>query len=149
MRCVRGLSLTLLILAPVAGRSSDFTDDALQTLLRQGGTGVIYAASEHMPLSIRGLKDIEAAVRALKLDLQVVIDPDSDFDHITREAAAAGIDASHCGRLASRELMRRNLTIHYPSILIYRRGAIVGQLLPGYLSTADYEKYIQQVLAIQ
>ena len=116
-----------------------FTDADLSTLLRRGGKGVIYAVSEHMPLSVRGLNDIKCAAEALGLELVVVVDPDSDPLVIGYMASRLGFRPQRLRRLASAELMRRNLTIHYPSIQAYANGRFVGVILPGYLSTEAYE----------
>jgi|SRR5229473_1894543 len=126
---------------------TNFTDKDLDALFSRGGKGVIYAVSEHMPLSVRGLREINLACAHLELELVIVVDPDSNPAEITYMAKRFGFLPRELLRLASPKLMRRNLTIHYPAIQPYDNGRFVGVVLPGYMSAEAYKAYLTGVFS--
>jgi len=76
-----------------------------------------------MPLSAQGLPEIRKACHALGVPLTI-------------------LNLTH---LDSLELLYRGVANHYPSILVYRKRTL-SRVLPGYLTSAGYQKQIREAL---
>jgi hypothetical protein len=108
-----------------------FTDQMLETEIKNNKAGIIYGWSPMMPLSIIGYNEAKSVAKKMKLDFIPVLDPMVDL-----EAAKTAINdykiKEGIRKVGSVELLERGLNLHYPSILFFSQGKMVGSLLPGY-----------------
>lgn len=126
-----------------------------------GCTGVIYAWSTLMPLSERGIAEIKKAARDLGLSLHV-LDASELYTITDSEPAGSGFDDSSTRGSAPRnrgdpvferalaaELIAGGVTVHYPAIIVYREGKLLGGAIVGYKTAAAYEAMITKRLALR
>ncbi|MEP6780919.1 MAG: hypothetical protein ABJC26_13575 [Gemmatimonadaceae bacterium] len=115
-----------------------FTDAALDSLIHRNDRGMVYVWSPGMPLSVKGLT--EAKATAAKLGIA--------FTAIVAEAAANDIAATiakvDTRDMQSLELVYRNATIHYPSVLFYANHKIVDGVIPGYRNRDTYTTFAKE-----
>jgi hypothetical protein len=133
------------ILAPPSPGA--FDDEALVELMQRTRSGVIYAWSPHMPLSVDAFEHAAAAARDLGVVITAFLDPNADPAYARETASAAGWPADSLRQFRSVELTFRNTTLHAPSILIYAGGRIQGLAVPGYRDRAGYKGVIRSRLA--
>jgi hypothetical protein len=107
---------------------------------------VVYAWSPHMPLSVEGFRAIEAAASELGLRVVPVLFAGSDPEFARREAARVGMPPAALREVQSVELTMRDMQVHAPSILVFRRGG-VSPVLPGYRNAAGYRRYLTDLVA--
>lgn len=130
--------------------SERFTDDNLQKLVSHGGKGMVYAWSPHMPLSLAGLKEAQRAAKKMHLKLTVVLDPHANEIIARRSATKNKWDPETLRKIESLELFNRKMCTHFPAILLYARGKMVGPVYAGYKPEKTYRQFIQRHLtAIQ
>lgn len=106
--------------------AGSWTDDSLRALVTGGREGLIYVWSPRMPLSKLGIREAQRAAARLGVPLTVVVA--EDF----------GVRP-----LASLDIVYRNGTVHYPTLLFYGRGMMLGDALPGYKPSDLYFQYAQ------
>lgn len=109
------------------------TDDRLRDLVRRTGDGMIYVWSPGMPLSILGIAEAKAAADSLGVAFTAVVADAHDAD-----LRSLGVDSAYQQTLNSLELVYRDATIHYPSVIFYRAGALLGSAIPGYKQRGTY-----------
>ncbi len=131
--------------AVISARSGDFfTDDDLARAIKKHPNTLIYAWSPQMPLSIQGLKEIQAAAKKLKFNLITVLDPESNVSDASKALPKSfSRSPASLRRFQSVELDFRHLKLHYPSVLVVSRGKFVGPMIPGLSSASDYVKFIR------
>lgn len=113
----------------------------------QGSAGVVvYAWSPHMPLSVDGFREIEAAADELGLRVVPVLFAGSDRDFARREATRVEMPPAALREVGSVELTMRDAQVHAPSILVFQGGRVFP-VLPGYRNAAGYQRYLTAVLA--
>ena len=122
-----------------------FTDADLETFIKANPNSLIYSWSPHMPYSIDGLIEIQTAAKQLKMKVMTVLDPRAELAFAEQEAARmkSRVPAS-LHKMESVELIYRNMTLHYPSVLIVSKGKITGPMLPGLMPADDYTKIIAE-----
>lgn len=118
------------------------TDDRLRTLLAAHARGVVYVWSPRMPWSVRGLAEAQSAANSLGIAFTAVV-ADADLD----EVRAADVDPIHGHRLDALDLVYRNATQHYPSVLFYRDGALLDVAIPGYKNRDTYREIGAQLFS--
>jgi hypothetical protein len=111
-----------------------FTDARLRELVKANTRGMIYVWSRGMPLSVLGIAAARDAAAALGADFTLV----SADDEPTAPDASNTPGAARLF-LASIELVYRNATLHFPSVVFYENGNILGSALPGYRTKSEYE----------
>jgi hypothetical protein len=121
-----------------------FTDRQLARLLEGGGSGIIFAWSPHMPISLRALPQIQRAARELGLPLTVVVDPRADRALVARAAGRAGMPRDWLRPLEATELLQRGMTLHFPAMLVYSGGRITSPLNPGFERASSYATFIRE-----
>ena len=126
---------------------NDFDDSFLKTIVEQNWAGILYAWSPHMPYSVVGLSEVKAAARLLKLNIYVVLDPHAVARLAQKTTFEHGWPSDHLKRMESQELFNRGMGNHYPSLLLFKRGKIIGPLLPGLKKEKTYVKFIKEQLA--
>ena len=116
-----------------ATTANGFTDDKLRTLIARTRDGVIYVWSPGMPLSVSGLVEAKAAADSLGIAFTAVV-----ADAHPLELDRSNVDTAYQHSLNSLDLVYRDATIHYPSIIFYRHGALLGSAIPGYKPRETY-----------
>ena len=113
-----------------------FGNRALTRLLEQsrtaGTAGVIYVWSPHMPLSMIGLREVAAVTREMGIMLVAVVDPHADPGPIDEALRRCEVAPEHTARLTSAALVRRGLLNHFPGMVVFASGALVGESWLGY-----------------
>ena len=110
-----------------------FTDGSLREIVARNRAGIIYVWSPGMPLSITGLNEAKAAAKSLDVAFTAVV-----ADARPLELEHSGVDTAYQHSLNSIDLVYRDATIHYPSILFYRDGSLLGSAIPGYKRRDTY-----------
>jgi len=118
--------------------NNQFSDENLHQLMQKEKIGLIYAISPYMHLSIKGINTIKKIAKKLKLPILILVDP---------EARKAKSEIQKLGFLiASKQLFMRGISIHYPSLIIYKNGQIISDAFPGLHDEQIYLNYIQGLL---
>lgn len=123
-----------------------FTDNTLRELLSDSSdrqtSGAIFTWSTRMNLSLVGVAEIQTICNELNLDLTILLDPaisDQEADQVRKPFYEATIPSY---RLASEYLLKMGLRIHYPSLVIYKNGKIIGSFRPGYDEPGRVRDYL-------
>ena len=130
---------------PDDGRLS-LTDADVARIVGSNESGVFYAWSPHMPLSVEGYAEIAAAAERLGVALTAVLSSHTNVDYARDRAKRVGIPDHAFALNRSVELTMRNLHVHAPAILIYSNGAFLSPVIPGFRSAADYESLMLRFL---
>jgi hypothetical protein len=125
-----------------AAMAHSFTDERLRELLRRTGDGMIYVWSPGMPLSILGIAEAKAAADSLGVAFTAVVADAHDVD-----LGEFGVSRAYQQTLNSLELVYRDATIHYPSVIFYKSGALLGSAIPGYKQRATYAALAREAFA--
>jgi hypothetical protein len=126
-----------------------FSDEDLAALLASADRGVIYLWSPHMPLSVDGHAHVARAAGARGLALHVLLDPNADSAFAASSAADAALPASALRVADSVELQFRELVLHAPAAALFANGRLVGPVLRGYRTAAEYAEFFDRTLAAQ
>jgi len=129
---------------PAAEFQKSFTDERLKALLIRSRAGLIYAWSPQMPLSADGFLEVQKAARKMGLPLTLLLDPQADPTAAERFAKVNKLPAQAIRRLQSLELLNRGMSEHYPSLVVFQNGEIVGRAFPGH---KDADRYLAFVSA--
>lgn len=121
-----------------AAIAAGFTDQSLRESIAQHDRGMIYVWSPGMPLSVDGIQEARAAANALGIAFTAVVADAGDDDPALRHVAAADARA-----MESLELVYRNAAVHYPAVVLYRSGAMVDAVIPGYRNRETYRTMIR------
>ena len=124
----------------------DLTDTELASVLRERKTGVIYIWSPQMGLSLRGVREIQAAAKALNLPITYVLDSHADGRASRAPAAQAGIPNQSVRGNRSLELIYRGGELHFPAVFVYSHGALTASMLPGFSTRELYREFISEQL---
>jgi hypothetical protein len=127
---------------PASELKNTFTDERLKKLLKETKTGLIYSWSPHMPLSAQSLAAVQKAARSLKVPLTLVLDPSADGRVATKFARSLEFPPQSTVRMQSLELLHRGMGEHYPSLLVYQKGEVLGRAFPGYKSVERYLAFV-------
>jgi hypothetical protein len=126
--------------------ANSFSDNDLRARVnakKSGDRGVIYTWSPHMPLSITGLAEIEALAKKLSFDLIVLLDPNASTELAGKVAAKHKMPNGALRKVASHELIQREVLYHYPSYTYFRNGMILGPIRLGYDAPMRLEKQVR------
>lgn len=126
--------------------ASVMTDRELEKILKQEDKGIIYAWSPYLPLSLDSAKAARRLSQRLNIAFIPVMDPDADWKLAFSRIDHSGLPRTMAQKIESLELIFRQLTLHYPSILVFKKGKFVSSFLPGYENSASYEKFIVEHL---
>lgn len=117
-----------------------FTDESLKKLLNRSKknktSGLIYAWSPSMTLSIRGAQEAVQVAKELGLELTVIHDSRASQEEVSQAKI------KNTEKLQSFELVRRNMEIHFPSVILYKNGDIINYARPGYDVPDRLKSYI-------
>jgi len=129
-----------------ADDNDSLTDEAVTAILERGSAGVFYAWSPHMPLSVDGLAEIFAAGENLDLAVIPVLSSHANIDYARDRIDGRALPENVLRQSDSGELIKRDLFIHAPAILVFDDGEFVSPVLPGFRYAADYEQLIDRFL---
>lgn len=116
-----------------------FDDAALDSLISANGRGMIYVWSPRMPLSVQGLSEARAAAEKLGISFTAVAAEANDD-----ELRASQFLRADKQRFESVELVYRNATVHYPSVVLYHDSHIVDGAFLGYKDRDTYLRYARE-----
>ena len=141
------LCLLMAFVLPLQAEEYDpVTDKTVKAILERGLSGVFYAWSPHMPLSVEGLSEILAAGKRLDLIVIPVLSDHANIPYARDRIEGQDIPDSALRRSQSSELIGRDLFVHAPAILVFDGGNFVSPVLPGFRYAADYEALIGRFL---
>lgn len=124
-----------------------FSDADLASALGTSPDGVVvYLWSPHMPLSVDGYQEVRRAADSVGLPLIPLLFAGSDTAFARREAERMGMPDEALRTVASRELLRRDLLVHAPSLLLVTPGR-TSPVLPGYRDAEGYRRWLDRQLA--
>lgn len=126
-----------------------FSDEKLAKILKKTKQGLVYAWSPSMQLSIRGVNEVRKVAKDLKMDLVVVVDPAARKDDVAAVIKKNKWPANYNQRMVSIELVMRNMPMHYPSLLVFKKGRFVSNVFPGYEAPELLKPYLTSKLEEQ
>ena len=126
-----------------------FTDFELASLLAKNSKGLILSWSPGMNLSVEAIKHAQAAARAKKVPLTVLLDPYANEHKAKELLVKSGLASVAVKKISSFELISRNVLLHYPNLVMYSNGEMTGPLVPGLLSTAEYSYLTSKYLGVK
>ena len=132
---------------PASELKKTFTDERLKALLKRSKDGLIYSWSPQMPLSAGSLAEVRKTASTLHLPLTLVLDPSADRRLAESFARANRFPAESTLPMQSLELLHRGMGEHYPSLIVYRKGEVVGRAFPGYKSSERYMAFVNSRLS--
>lgn len=113
-----------------------FTDRSLQKLLAKSKKGLIYVWSPEMVYSAKHFKNFQNAARKLNIDFIPLIDPRTQLGLVDQMSKLYGVPPAKM-KLNSVELYMRNLTVHYPTSIVYQNGQLHESLIVGVMDESD------------
>lgn len=114
---------------PVPHRNAFMDFDLAELYQRNPSGGLIYVWSPHMELSISELDNLPKL--GLEHPFTVVMDPEADEALAEKIVTKKKWPREYLRRVASIELAKADVGIHYPSTAFYKNGKIVKRI-PGY-----------------
>jgi hypothetical protein len=143
--------IILFSLSAVAKVPKDFTDkdldQILKTSLSKKTQGLIYVWSPHMPLSIRGVREAERIAKEKKLKLIILLDPYSNLSAAQQISRKEKFPETYLARLESRKLLRKEMTVHFPSLIVFNKGGLAGEMRGGYDNPQRLADYLDKELS--
>ncbi len=125
--------------------SSEFyADDKLSQFINKNKNGVIYVWSPRMGLSEKGMEQIKLAAKKRKLPLLVLLDKEISKDEVIKLKKKYG--TSSIVQADSFELKMRNVSQHFPAILVFKDKKISTKVKYGYEKASQYELDLERML---
>lgn len=125
-----------------------FTDVDLQDFINKNNSGIVYAWSPHMPYSVRGLPEARELARKLKIGFVAVLDPEASDQLTAQVAKKHHIEQDDLRRYSSIELEARGMSLHFPSLLVFKEKKFRGPMLPGYWDEVSaLERHVKKRLS--
>lgn len=141
--------LIVMTLLTKLAHGQDFTDRDLEKILNSSlkskSQGLIYVWSPHMPLSVRGVKEVEKLAKEKKWALTILRDPYANKVVADKVASREKFPKNYLRRMESRTLLQREMSLHYPSLIAFRSG----HLSPGVRGGYDDPKRLERFLALE
>jgi hypothetical protein len=136
----------LLSTAAAADSRQVFDDRDLALLLENDARGVIYLWSPHMPYSAQGASEVQRVAAELDLKSVILLDPYADPALTDSALRAQRLPYAATRRVHAEALLRMGATQHFPTAIVFERGRLDAQMLPGYTPPRDLRVYIRQRL---
>ena len=124
--------------------STGFYDDDLRKVLEEKQTGMIIVWSPGMPFSIRAISEAQKAADLTGHKLIRVVDPKFSDSEILGALSIERVPSGKDLRLRSENLFGRNVTFHYPTLIVFKDGQLSNHMLKGYKSASSYLKFIRE-----
>lgn len=126
---------------------SEWLDDIkLKKILGRYDQGIIYVWSPEMIYSAKYWKEFRDVAKRMNLAFIPLIDPRASLIDVAMANTKYGIEPSDL-KLNSVELYMRNLTIHYPTSLVFSRGRLSDTPIVGVMPEEDLKRAIQVSLS--
>lgn len=106
-----------------------FTDLDFADVLEKNEKGFVYIWSPHMELSVSELENLSKEKPSYPMT--VVLDPEADLKLAEKIAMIKKWPKEYLKLLDSKSLKDFDITIHYPSIVLYQKGKLLLRI-PGY-----------------
>jgi len=141
-------TLVLSLLHSVASADSprEFNDRDLARLLKNHTRGVIYLWSPHMPYSVQGASEAQRVAQELAVKSVLLLDPYAEPALTDHALKSQRLPASATRRVRASALAKMGATQHFPTVILFERGRLDSQMLPGYTPPSDLRAYIRQRL---
>ncbi|WP_413289411.1 hypothetical protein [Bdellovibrio sp. HCB337] len=124
-----------------------FTDADLAKTMKAHKWGIIYVWTPYMPLSVKGLAEIKAAVKAEGGHLTVLMDPKAHINEAKKWAEKGMVQKSEMTPVASTELVSREMGLHYPVTYIYKDQFVSNRDYVGHKSAKVFKRWIASEMA--
>ncbi len=118
-----------------------FDDDSLAEQMKKSKTGLIYVWSPEMNHSAKYFKLFRDVAKKMKISFIPILDPRTASVEVDRIAKVFGTPNENI-KLNSIELYMRNITIHYPSSVVFHHGKLDENLIVGVMEKPDIESAI-------
>ena len=126
-------------------KSTWFGDADLKKLMLKSNEGLIYVWSPEMTYSAQYYKYFRDVAKKLNLTFTPILDPRSQILDVEKAISNFGIAPTDV-KLNSVELYMRNLTVHYPTTLIYKDGQLSNLPIVGVMPKEDLEAAVRRSL---
>lgn len=143
---IGALAVCLLHSVAAADSRHEFNDQDLANLLKNETRGVIYLWSPHMPYSVHGATEARRVVEGLGLKSVLLLDPYAESALANRVLRSHHLPYSAMRRAHAKDLSKMGATQHFPTAIVFERGQLDVQMLPGYTPPSDLHAYIRQRL---
>lgn len=124
-----------------------YTDSDLKKTLGEHKWGVIYIWSPYMPLSVKAIREIKAAVKNKGGHVTILLDGKASLDEAKKWMKKEKLNMEELTQVGAYELYERDITLHYPITLIYADGFLSNRSYVGHKSSKIFEKWIEIELA--
>lgn len=125
-----------------AGR---FTDKELYGQLQaHKQKGMIYSWSPNMQWSIEGIAEIKAVAKKMNIPLTVLVSPQANDKEIRALVKSGKVTEADTQKHSSVELIMRGISLHDPSLLIWKDGQLERWARPGHEKAELYEKWLKK-----
>lgn len=118
----------------------------LFALIKKMNTGIVYVWAPEMPASVYGYMEAIEAARSLGIQVVGILHPDSSISRAQEVVKDKGLPLGSAQKLKAAELTHLNLTMHAPSMAIFKDKTWVGKMLPGAEGRITYAMYIKSAL---
>ena len=122
-----------------------FKDENLKKLLSKNKNGIIYLWSPHMTISVQELSEIFLARKKIKAHFTILLDKNADMNLAKKMVTKLKLPIDYLLKMNSRELEEFGLTIHFPSLVIYKNGKLKKRI-PGYTGVPGIQSMIKEHL---
>jgi len=146
LNLIGSLVLCLLHSVTNADLAREFNDHDLARLLKNHTRGVIYLWSPHMPYSVQGASEARRVAQELAVESVLLLDPYADSELTSHVLQSQRLPSSATRRVRADALAKRGATQHFPTAIVFERGRLDVQMLPGYTPPEDLRAYIRQRL---
>ncbi|MFZ4713814.1 MAG: hypothetical protein ACOYL6_08895 [Bacteriovoracaceae bacterium] len=141
--CSRKINL---IKNPKIFAQNEITDQVVKEFVKNNTQGMIYIWSPHMPLSVTGLPGLKKAAADQKIPILFVMDNSASEALVKKYLKSGSITMEQTRKLASMELYQQDATLHYPSLLIFKKGQFVLPTHFGNRTEQEYSEIIKSKL---
>lgn len=125
---------------------SDWYDDKqLAKTLSSKRAGLIYVWSPDMVYSAKHYKWFRDVAREMNLEFVPLLDPRCKLTQVDKMSIEYGIPSSKL-KLNSVELYMRNVTVHFPTAIIFKGGKLHETLIVGAMPRTQIEEQIKMIL---
>ena len=124
--------------------SQFFTDQEIGNYIKHNKAGAIYIWSPRMGLSEKGLKEIKLATKAMKLPVLLLMDKEVSDKELAGLNKKMGKDVTR--RIDSFDFKMRNVSMHFPALIVFKDGKILSGVKYGYENAEGYQRDLRNKL---
>jgi hypothetical protein len=121
-----------------------YADDKLSKFISDNQTGAIYVWSPRMGLSEKGMEQIKLASKKKKIPLLVLLDKEVSKNEVAKLKKKYGTGSII--QADSFELKMRNVSQHFPALLVFKDKKILTKVKYGYEKASQYELDLERML---